>query len=82
MPNGPNETLERIARRVRIPEPAYERILQRRDRKRRNQRIAAGFVGFAVFVAAVLIVGTAAHLIARRDLLMGRRPDRPRPDRP
>jgi hypothetical protein len=51
-----NETLERIARRIPIPEPAYERMLRRRDRKRRNQRIAASVVGMAVFVAAVWIV--------------------------
>jgi hypothetical protein len=33
-----------------------EILLRRRDRKRRNQRIAAGVVGIAVFVAAVWIV--------------------------
>jgi Tol biopolymer transport system component len=53
-----NETLERIARRIPIPEPAYERMLHRRDRKRRNQRITAGVVGIAVFVAAVWAVTT------------------------
>jgi Tol biopolymer transport system component len=52
------ETLERIARRIPILEPAYERMLRRRDRKRRNQRIAAGVVGIAVFVAAVWVVTT------------------------
>jgi hypothetical protein len=31
-------------------------LIQRRDRKRRNQRITAGVVGIAVFVAAVWIV--------------------------
>ncbi len=34
----------------------FERMLRRRDRKRRNQRITAGVVGIAVFVAAVWIV--------------------------
>jgi hypothetical protein len=58
MTSSSNETLERIARRVPIPDPAYERLLRRRDRKRRNQRIAAGVVGIAVFVAAVGIVTT------------------------
>jgi hypothetical protein len=53
-----NETLERIARRIPIPEPAYERMLRRRDRKRRNQRIRGGVVGIAVFVAAIWIVTT------------------------
>ena len=56
MTSSSNETLERIARRIPIPDPAYERLLRRRDRKLRNQRIAAGFVGIAVFVAAVSIV--------------------------
>ena len=54
-PNS-NETLERIARRIPIQEPAYERMLRRRDGKRRNQRIAAGVVGIAVFLAAIWIV--------------------------
>jgi hypothetical protein len=35
-----------------------ERILRRRDHRRRNQRITAGFVGLAVFVATVWIVTT------------------------
>jgi hypothetical protein len=56
MPDSPNDTLERIAHRIPVPEPAYERLLRRRDRKRRNQRIAAGVVGIAVFVAAIGIV--------------------------
>jgi hypothetical protein len=42
--------------RLAPPEPAYERLVERRDRKRRNQRITAGVVGIAVFVAAVWIV--------------------------
>ena len=44
--------------RLAPPEPAYERLVERRDRKRRNQRIAAGVVGIAVFVAAVWVLGT------------------------
>ena len=41
---------------------AFERVLARRDRKRRNQRIAAGIVGIAVFVAAVWIVTSGLSL--------------------
>jgi hypothetical protein len=37
-----------------------ESILRRRDRKRRSQRIAAGVVGIAVFVAAIWIVTSGA----------------------
>jgi Tol biopolymer transport system component len=40
------------------PPDAFERLRRRRDRKRRNQRIAAGVVGIAVFVAAIWIVTT------------------------
>jgi hypothetical protein len=36
----------------------HESIVRGRDRKRRNQRIAAGLVGIAVFVAAIWIVTT------------------------
>ena len=38
------------------PPDGFERILRRRDRKRRNQRITAGVVGIAVFVAAIWVV--------------------------
>ena len=50
--------------RLAPPEPAYERLVERRDRKRRNQRIAAGVVGIAVFVAAVWIVTSVGRSIA------------------
>jgi hypothetical protein len=47
------ERFEHAIELFEMPEPALPRLLDRRDRKRRNQRIAAGVVGFAVFVAAV-----------------------------
>ena len=47
------------AERVFAPhEGSFERFTRRRDRRRRNQRIAAGVVGIAVFVAAVWVLGT------------------------
>jgi Tol biopolymer transport system component len=52
------ESVERAAERFKAPEGALERLIRRRNRKRRNQRIAAGVVGIAVFVAAVWIVTT------------------------
>ena len=58
MTSRSNRTLERIARRVAVPEPAYERMLRRRDHNRRSQRIGAGAVGITVFVAMVWIVTT------------------------
>ena len=47
---------ERAAARYDPPDLPMDDLLKRRDRKRRNQRIAAGVVGIAVFVAAVWIV--------------------------
>ena len=40
----------------------YDALLRRRERKRRNQRITAGVVGIAVFVAAVWIVTSVGSL--------------------
>jgi len=54
--SDPRSLLERESRRFIQQDGAFERLVRRRDRKRRNQRIAAGFVGIAVFVAAVWIV--------------------------
>ncbi|HKN80376.1 MAG TPA: hypothetical protein VJZ98_03460 [Actinomycetota bacterium] len=54
--------LERGVGGATPPPDGFERMLHRRDRKRRNQRIAAGVVGIAVFVAAVWIVRDVALL--------------------
>ena len=56
------ERVERAAERFKVPDGAFERLVHRRDRKRRNQRIAAGVVGIAVFVAAVWIVTSSGAL--------------------
>jgi Tol biopolymer transport system component len=48
--------LERAGANAPAPDLHLERILRRRDRRRRSQRIAAGAVGIAVFLAAVSIV--------------------------
>jgi hypothetical protein len=52
------QVFERVMRGFVPPDDSLERLVHRRDRKRRNQRIAAGVVGIAVFVAAVWIVTT------------------------
>lgn len=52
--------LEQAERIFPPPEGSFDRFLRRRDRKRRNRRIAAGVVGIAVFVAAVWIVTSGA----------------------
>jgi Tol biopolymer transport system component len=48
-------TLERSRDRFPAPEMNYEEILRRRDRRRRNQRVAAGVVGLAIGLVAILI---------------------------
>ena len=58
MSNDRFDVLDRLAPLFEAPEPSFEAFLRRRDRKRRNQRIAAGVVGIAVFVAAVWVVTT------------------------
>ena len=50
------DVLERFQPLFEAPEPSFEGFVRRRDRKRRNQRIAAGMVGFAVFLAAIALV--------------------------
>ena len=49
------DDLERARRALRPPEHAYERLLERRDRKRRNNRIAAGVLGLVIASAGFLI---------------------------
>jgi hypothetical protein len=53
---------KRVAMSVDGPDQPYESVLRRRDRKHRNQRIRAGVVGIAVFLAAVWIVTSLAFL--------------------
>ena len=54
--------MERLGERYGAPGLSTDQLLNRRDRKRRNQRITAGVVGIAVFVAAVWIVASVASL--------------------
>ena len=54
--------LERVMERVELRPFTLEGFHDRRDRKRRNQRITAGVVGIAVFVAAVWIVTSGLSL--------------------
>jgi hypothetical protein len=57
-----SELLESESTTVDLEPGDFERLVRRRDRKRRNQRIAAGVVGIAVFVAAVWIVTSVSSL--------------------
>src|SRR3990170_7327519 len=48
------ELLERESRTVDLDPGDFERLTSRRDRKRRNQRVAAGVLGIAVFAFAAI----------------------------
>jgi len=47
------DSLKQAREQVAPPEPAYERLLQRRDRKRRNARLASALTAFVIAAAAV-----------------------------
>jgi len=53
------ERFERAFDLFEMPEPAFERLGLRRDRKRRNERLAAGVAAFAILVAVGAIFGRA-----------------------
>lgn len=61
--------LERAGANFSAPELPLEDILRRRDRKRRNQRIAAGAVGIGVALAVA--IGLAASTLIRSDRQTG-----------
>jgi len=48
------QSVERAAERFRPEEGSFERLELRRDRKHRNQRVAAGVLGIAVFALAAV----------------------------
>jgi hypothetical protein len=52
------DVLERFAPLFEAPERSFDAFLRRRDRRRRNQRVTAGVVGIAVFVAMVWVATT------------------------
>jgi hypothetical protein len=60
--NDTKDLLQRARSQFPPPEGVMDSLIRRRDRKRRNQRITAGVVGIAVFVAAVWIVTSVGSL--------------------
>jgi Tol biopolymer transport system component len=56
------ERFERAFDLFPMPDPPFDRLMRRRDRKRRNQRIAAGVLSVAVFAPiAALGIGIATR---------------------
>ena len=49
------EIVQHAIERLTPPEPTFERLLRRRDRKNRNRRIAAAAVAIAVLLVPVLV---------------------------
>jgi hypothetical protein len=52
--SDPRSLLERESRRFIQQDGAFERLVRRRDRKRRNRRIRAGVLGISVFALAAI----------------------------
>jgi Tol biopolymer transport system component len=50
-----HDLVDRAVQPLSPEEPAFEGLLRRRDRRRRNQRLAAGAVGLAIGIAVVLL---------------------------
>jgi len=54
--NVNKDALEQARRALRPPEDAYERFLERQDRKRRNSRIATGVAALVIALSGLLLV--------------------------
>jgi Tol biopolymer transport system component len=76
--SDPRSLLERESRRFIQQDGAFERLVRRRDRKRRNQRIAAGALALVLTLAGV----AAAVSAVRSGSLPTDRPTDPEPSLP
>jgi hypothetical protein len=65
------DMLERFAPLFEAPEPSFEGFLRRRDRKRRNQRLTAGVVAIAIFVAPVAWIAATGGWSGRAQTPVG-----------
>ena len=57
--NETRDLLERVGGRFQFPDEAFDRMLRRRDRKRRNKRIASGLLGLVLVIGIMLLLGSA-----------------------
>lgn len=67
--SDPRSLLERESGRFIQADGAFERLVRRRDHKRRNQRVAAGVLGIAVFAFAA--IGFIRLLGSERESVIG-----------
>jgi ferric-dicitrate binding protein FerR (iron transport regulator) len=56
--NDTGRLIERVGEHAPFPNDAFERMLRRRDAKRRTQRLMAAGVGLAVVAAVALAVAS------------------------
>jgi len=70
--SDPRSLLERESGRFIQADGAFERLVRRRDHKRRNQRIAACVLGIAVFAFAA--IGFVRLLGSERGSVIGPAP--------
>lgn len=57
-----HELVRRAVEGLSPPEPAFDRLLDRRDRRHRNERVAAALAGLAIFAAGVWAVASSEPL--------------------
>jgi dipeptidyl aminopeptidase/acylaminoacyl peptidase len=62
-----HDLVERAVQVLAPQEPSFESLLRRRDRKRRNQRLAAGAVGLALGIAVMALASTFLRSAADRE---------------
>ena len=61
------DLVERAVQVLAPHEPSLEGLLRRRDRKRRNQRLAAGAVGLAIGIGVMVLASAFLRSAANRE---------------
>ena len=62
-----HDLIERAVQVVAPQEPSFEGLLRRRDRKRRNQRLAAGALGLALGIAVMVLASAFLRSAGNRE---------------
>jgi len=62
-----HDLVERAVLALGPQEPSFESLLLRRDRKRRNQRLAAGAVGLAIGIGVMILASAFLRSAANRE---------------
>jgi hypothetical protein len=62
-----HDLVERAALALALQQPTFESLLRRRDRKRRNQRLAAGAVGLAIGIGVIVLTSAVLRSAGTRE---------------